>query len=232
MEHQNAANFSKAAEKPKPKLGLSPSKSPLTVACEVCDREFSNQRTCNIHKGKMHKQKQETNSLEGHFGRATEPTESRSVPCLEQGQASLDNEAIHGRRPDGGTGAVSVMRTQLIPGGQTDVADQRNRYVSPSSTPDEVDDRTTTSNCPSKRPRSVSPSRETRRIKTTTQQNEGCRQLLEEEPTCESTLVEQQLRGTDSTGLEPIARSASSSCNNTEGETPCLPPASIANDSS
>lgn len=178
MDHQNAAQGSKAAEEPKKKPSSTPSKSLLTTICEICGRGFPSRRTCNIYKGRLHKQRQEPQSLEGpshaknctsHLGPTTEPNEDAidnisqesnrnlSVPCLEQDQASLDDEATQGQGPSDGTGSWPVdSPAQPTPGEQTNVEGQRNGCEPSPVTVDGVHARPVTSTGSSKRPRSAS----------------------------------------------------------------------------
>jgi hypothetical protein len=226
MTHQNATNFSRPPEKSKTKRGLMPGKTTLTYACGICDKKFSTQKDCNIHKGMKHKQ--------GPGPKSLEPSECRSAPSLKQGQVSRSDETTHGRLHSDGTGGVSVViLARRASGGQSNVTDQQNSSEPPSGTPGRSPDRHTTSNLPSKRPRSMSPGRETRRIKTITQSNEGRRQHAEDGPSCQSTWVEDQLRGTDSAGLEPVVGSVPTNSNDAvEGEIPSITPANTAKKSS
>ena len=214
MTHQNATHFPRPTEKPKPKHDLTPSTTTLPYACAICDKRFSTQRDCNIHKGKMHKQRPDPKSLE--------LSECRSAPGLKQSQVSSSDEATHGRLGSDCTGSVSVViPAQGALGGQSNVTDEQNSHEPPLETPGGVPDRLTTSKLPSKRPRSMSPGRESRRIKTTVQSNDGRHQEAEDGPSCQSPCVEGQLRGTGSADLETVAGSVPSTSNDAEdGESP------------
>jgi hypothetical protein len=214
MTLQNTTHFSRPTEKSKSKRGLTPSTPTLPCACALCDKRFSTQRDCNIHKGKMHKQRPDPESLE--------LSECRSAPGLKQGQVSSSDEATHGRLGSDCTGSVSVViPTHGASGGQSNVANEQNSHEPQPGTPGGAPDRLTTSNLPSKRPRSMSPGRETRRLKTTVQSNDGRHQEEEDGPSCQSPCVEVQLRGTGSADLEPVAGSVPSTSNDAEdGESP------------
>jgi hypothetical protein len=209
MAHQNATNFSTPTEKSKTKRGLTPSKTTLTYACRICDKKFSTQKDCNIHKGMKHKQRPNPKTLE--------PSEGRSAPSLKQGQVSRSDEVTHERLGSDGTGGMSVViPARQASRGQSNVTDQQKSREPPSVTLDGIPDKLTTPNLPSKRPRSMSPGREARRIKTTIQSNDGPRLQAEVGPSCQSTCVEDQLRGTGRAGLEPVVGSVPSSCNDAE----------------